>query len=863
VSIAVTPINPTIALGQTQKFVAKGAYSDGSIKDITSNATWLSSNTSVAAIDASGLATSAIAGTTQITASVKLEDDEDKNSKVTNVGTASSKSKNKDEDKDQEDQEDDEDENGTETITSPAQTLTVTSVSPVNLLSIAITPQNPIIALGMSQQFNATGTYSDGSTKNITSTVAWSSNNHSVATIAASGLAISVAEGNTNITAAVGGITSPAQKLTVTAARLVSIAVTPVNPIIVLGQTQQFIANGTYSDGSIRNITSTATWSSSNHSAATIAASGLATSVGTGTTHINATSGGISSPSQTLTVTSAKLLSIAVTPENPTIALGHTQQFIANGTYSDGSIKNITASATWSSSNTIVATIDSSGAATSAAAGTTQINATSEGIISPPQTLTVTSDIICTQDGWQYYRDITINNTVSALTDYQVLVNLTGSTFPTTAQPSGADLRFRDAGGAELSYWFEKWDHANRSALVWVNVTSILASGDTSMRMYYGNSDAVSASDVDETFVRVIDNVQPVIGSWHLDEDSGVTAYDTSGKGNNGALVNDPMWLTGKFGNALGFDGLNDYANAGSDPSLNIQNEISIEAWVNASRGASLENIRAIVDKTGKGNFSNPDSYSFYDTTAQNANSKAFSGAAFDGRYVYFVPDPSSKGQVTRYDTTGSYEDQSSWSFYDTEAQNPNSKGFSGAVFDGRYVYFVPRLFFTNDNKDHFHGQVTRYDTTGSFADQNSWSFYDTELQNSNSVGFMGGVFDGRYIYLVPYRNSIGLSNGQVTRYDTSGLFTDPNSWSFYDTAILDASSLDFVGAVFDGRYVYFVPNLNGQVTRYDTTGSFTHQSSWSFYNTAVQNSKSKGSTVLSLMGDMCISPTGIIILAR
>ena len=73
---------------------------------------------------------------------------------------------------------------------------------------------------------------------------------------------------------------------------------------------------------------------------------------------------------------------LTVTPVNPTVSLGHNQQFIANGTYSDGSTKDITDTATWSSSNTMVAGINASGLATSTSLGTTQINATSEGISS-------------------------------------------------------------------------------------------------------------------------------------------------------------------------------------------------------------------------------------------------------------------------------------------------------------------------------------------------------------------------------------------------------------------------------------------------------------------------------------------------
>src|SRR3990172_4003311 len=82
---------------------------------------------------------------------------------------------------------------------------------------------------------------------------------------------------------------------------------------------------------------------------------------------------------------------------------------------------------------------------------------------------------------WQYYREINITNSGSALTDYQVLIQLSGSGFPTTTS-NGADVRFTDASGNELSYWIESWDYAGKSASIWVKVPSI-AVGATTMRM--------------------------------------------------------------------------------------------------------------------------------------------------------------------------------------------------------------------------------------------------------------------------------------------------------------------------------------------------------------------------------------------
>ena len=70
------------------------------------------------------------------------------------------------------------------------------------------------------------------------------------------------------------------------------------------------------------------TWGSTNTNVATIATGGLATTVGTGQSTISATLGTVTG-TDTLTVTAATLVSIAVTPATPSIAKGLTQQFTA------------------------------------------------------------------------------------------------------------------------------------------------------------------------------------------------------------------------------------------------------------------------------------------------------------------------------------------------------------------------------------------------------------------------------------------------------------------------------------------------------------------------------------------------------
>ena len=282
---------------------------------------------------------------------------------------------------------------GTQTITA-TDTVTgsingsQTGITVLTLVSIAVTPAGPSIVAGLTEQFVATGHFSDLSTADITDTVAWASSDHGVATIDATGLATGVAAGQTFITATLA-YTSTDTTLTVTAPTLVSIVVTPAGPSIALGLTEQFVATGHYTDLSTADITDTVTWASATHATATIdAATGLATSVAAGTSLISATLGVVGST--TLTVTAPTLVSIVVTPAGPSIALGLTEQFVATGHYTDLSTADITDTVTWASATHATATIDAAtGLATSVAAGTSLISATL-GVVGST-TLTVTA----------------------------------------------------------------------------------------------------------------------------------------------------------------------------------------------------------------------------------------------------------------------------------------------------------------------------------------------------------------------------------------------------------------------------------------------------------------------------------------
>ena len=199
-----------------------------------------------------------------------------------------------------------------------------------------------------------------------------------------------------------------------------------------------------------------------------------------------------------------------------------------------------------------------------------------------------------------------------------------------------------------------------------------------------------------------------------------------------------------------------------------------------------------------------------------------YSSGIFDGRYVYFTPvvngvSPNGNGCVLRYDTLGNFTNSPSWLACD--ASNTGGQVatvFKGAVFDGHYIYFAP--YPTSGAC-----VVLRYDTQIAFTNAAAWNAFNaTNTSGLKTDGYDGAVFDGRFVYFTPYHDSSSLFHGRVLTYDTQGPFTNASSWRAVDAGSTGGlATQGYVGAVSDGRYVYFAPyrntnNFSGNVLRFD-----------------------------------------------
>ena len=262
-------------------------------------------------------------------------------------------------------------------------------------------------------------------------------------------------------------------------------------------------------------------------------------------------------------------------------------------------------------------------------------------------------------------------------------------------------------------------------------------------------------------------------------------------------------------------------------PCPSLTDQLTVEAWIEID-ATRTETMQAVVSK-----WEAPEAFGRFDAFDASAtdglNCVGYFGAGFDGRYIYFSPehhdDGATHGIVLRYDTHAPFDEAASYEAYDaSDTSGLVCRGYYGAAFDGRYVYFSPRQIDLVGP----HSHLLRYDTESDFRDAGAWSAFDVgRPHTSQSAGF-----DGRYLYLCPGYNDGGelesTNCGEVIRYDTQAPFEQAASYAWFDVSSVGGPTATcFDGAAFDGRWMYFVPLSQSVAVRYDTTRPFTDGSSW------------------------------------
>jgi uncharacterized protein YjdB len=349
-SLSVSLSDSSIKVGEkatakaTYKTYRNGILSDS--RDVTSSATWSSGSSSVATVSG-GIVTAMGAGTASIQASYGGE-------------TASASL------------------TVTDNVTNDYQ-LSPSSVNLVNGRSTKLT---------VIRRTFINGVQTNG--EDFSSVFSWTSSNTSVATVGSDGVVTGTGAGTATITARYGVTTLTA-----------SVTVTPEYTYeLVFDRTSLDLAKGgsgsleatyrTYADGTLQtslDVTADASWSSSSTSVATVSG-GTVTGNGLGSATVTATYNG-KSASCTVKVTGSPTLSLGWTSAD--LKKGDVRTNAAIYNPNDGTASgNVSASATWTTSNAGVATV-TEGTITAHGKGTCTITATYKGV-SARCTVNVTED---------------------------------------------------------------------------------------------------------------------------------------------------------------------------------------------------------------------------------------------------------------------------------------------------------------------------------------------------------------------------------------------------------------------------------------------------------------------------------------
>jgi hypothetical protein len=310
-AMTIAPAAVNVPSGLSTQLAANGTFSDASTQDLTFDATWTSGTPAVATVSdlpaSKGLAKGLAIGSTTITATFGAVS-----------GTA---------------------------------TLNVTAAA---LQSIAVSPANPSILSLSSGSFQALGTYSDGSTSDVSSQVTWSSSRTDLATISNTGVATTLAQGTALIGASLAGI-GGVTNLKVTGGSLTGITITPANPKLVTGSSGRLTATGAFSNGSTRDITGAVAWSTADPAITVTKAGGnLAwlNAPAVTVTGITAKSGTLTGAT-TLTVTAPLLSSLVISPASFSgLPVGASTRFTTTASFNDGTTQDVTSDTNWTSTGT-------------------------------------------------------------------------------------------------------------------------------------------------------------------------------------------------------------------------------------------------------------------------------------------------------------------------------------------------------------------------------------------------------------------------------------------------------------------------------------------------------------------------------
>ena len=203
-------------------------------------------------------------------------------------------------------------------------------------------------------------------------------------------------------------------------------------------------------------------------------------------------------------------------------------------------------------------------------------------------------------NGWSYRKLITIDGSKvqGTVTNFPVLIYLSGGDYAglDNAQSDGGDIVFTNkANSVRYDHEIEYFSQADDKLVAWVEIDSLSSGSNKTIYMWYGNSACADQWHIAATWDEGGSNNYK--GVWHLLGDGTTALPDATSNSNTGTkqAAGPANTTSGQIDGAQVFAGVaNDYVNCGKNPSLNIIDVITIEAWVKIN---NLTTVGGFVSK--------------------------------------------------------------------------------------------------------------------------------------------------------------------------------------------------------------------------------------------------------------------------
>ena len=331
--LSIEPASIRLAKGTSAQLRAVGRYEDGSVLDLTGSVDWSVAGNSIA-VETPGMVEAVNVGRGQARAAF-----------------------------------------GSFTASASVE------VTAATINELRISPTTASIPLGTEQGYSVVGTFSDGSSQDLTAVVDFSLSHSEVATPTAnSGQFRSTGVGETTVTVSYLGRTASGT-LKVTEAVLTRLEVSPAVVQLAKGESTRLFAEGSYSDGTAIDLTEVVHWTSDSPQVCDVDPEGRLRGLAEGSATVTASVGDLSAE-LAVEVSPAAVVSLAVEPSSLSVTAGEQRPLIVTARFTDQNEVDVTSGAVFVSNSPEivgVSTLENRGVVTGVAPGTSIITVTFGG----------------------------------------------------------------------------------------------------------------------------------------------------------------------------------------------------------------------------------------------------------------------------------------------------------------------------------------------------------------------------------------------------------------------------------------------------------------------------------------------------